>query len=399
MQSSTFRERNPRLFIGVVIALVCAGQTFFLALPTFVQMTANSWGFSESQLGFMTAAEVAGGATGSLLASFVLARQPMRLLLTFALLAMVAGNGMLVMPQGIVMAMLGRAVSGLGYGILGGSTLNYLAVSGTYLSALTVAQGLYTLVLQTVLLPSLPSAGAAYGLIAGLALLCLPAVFVFSRGEAFVSDFAAGRSVNRRGAYLALSSLFMLYAACGVIWTFIESLGGAAGLQDQTMNTVLGVGPILSLGICLFLPRLIEKGHRFVTAIVLLGACTVSALALLLPVTLWSFAVGTFVFFTGWTGAIILIFATVAAYDGVGRHVAMSTAFLGGGYVVGSSLGGLVIEFSSLHAAFAMAAAFCLVSMVLYSLLRRVPHPEVLDDTAHASAQDLIGTPEPHFRP
>jgi DHA1 family inner membrane transport protein len=399
MQPSSFRQRHPNLFIGVVIALVCAGQTFFLALPTYVQMTANGWGFSESQLGFMTAAEVAGGATGSLLVSFVLARQPMRLLLAFALLALVIGNGLLAVPQGFAVAMGGRAVSGLGYGIIGGATLTYLAVSGTYLSALTVAQGMYTLVLQTMLLPSLPSAGAAYGFIAVLALFCLPAVFMFSRSEVFVSDFVAGKSVSRRGAYLALSSLFMLYAACGVVWTFIESLGSSAGLSDRTMNTVLGVGPILSLGICLFLPRLIEKGHRFVTGFVLLAACTLSTLVLLLPVTLWSFAIGTFVFFTGWTGAIVLIFATVAAYDGVGRHVALSTAFLGAGYVVGSSLGGVLIESASLQVAFAMAAVFSLASTVLYALLRKVPHPEVLDDTTHASARDLIGTPEPHFRP
>jgi predicted MFS family arabinose efflux permease len=399
MQPARFRENHPKIFISVVIALICLTQTYFLALPTYVQMTAADWGFSESQLGFVTAAEVAGGTVGSLLVSFVLARQPMRRLLSFALLAMVIGNGWLIMPQGFEAAMAGRAISGLGYGIIGGATLNYLAVSGSYLSALAVAQGVYTLLLQTLLLPALPSAGIAYGLIAGLAVLCVPAIFVFSRGEVFVSDFAAGKSVCRRGAYLALLSLLMLYAACGVIWTFIGNLGAAAGLDERSITTILGVGPILSLGICWLVPWLIEKGHRFATTITLLLACTVSALWLLLPVTLWSFAIGSFVFFTGWTGAIILIFATVSAYDGAGRHVAMSTAFLGVGYVIGSTVGGVLIETTTVQVAFAVAAAFSLVSTLLYALLRKVPHPEVLDDTSHGTTEDLIGIPEPHFRP
>ena len=399
MQLAAFRNTHPKSFIAVVITLVCVGQTFFLALPTYVQMTADNWGFTTSQLGFVTAAEVAGGTIGSLMVSFVLARQPMRRLLTFALLAMVIGNAWLMMPRGFEAAMAGRVISGLGYGIIGGATMSYLAVSGSYLSALTVAQGVYTLLLQAVLLPLLPSAGVAYGLIAGLAALCLPAIFAFSRGEVFVSDITTGKSVNRRGAYLALLSLLMLYAACGVIWTFIENLGTSAGLNEQSMTTILGVGPILSLGICWLVPRLIEKGHRFATTITLLLACTVSALWLLIPVTLWSFAIGTFVFFTGWTGAIILIFATVSAYDGVGRHVALGTAFLGAGYVIGSTIGGVLIEHTTVQVAFAVAAAFCLVSTILYALLRKVPHPEVLDDKAHGTPQDLVGTAEPFLRP
>jgi len=396
---TAFRHTHPKLFIAAIIALVCVAQTFFLALPTYVQMTAADWGFSESQLGFVTASEVAGGTIGSLLASFALARQPMRRLLSLALLAMLIGNGSMMTPGGFEAAMAGRAISGLGYGIVGGATLNYLAVSGRYLGALAVTQGFYTLLLQTVLLPTLSSAGAAYGLIAGLVVLCAPVIFIFTRGEVFVSDFTAGRSVNRRGAYLALLSLLMLYAACGVIWTFIESLGAAAGLDERSMTTILGVGPILSLGICWLVPWLIERGHRFATTITLLLACTLSALLLLLPVTLWSFAIGSFVFCTGWTGAIILIFATVSTYDGVGRHVALSTAFLGAGYVIGSTLGGVLIEYATIQVAFAVAAGFSLFSTVLYAMLRKVPHPEVLDDTTHGESENLLGIPEPHFRP
>lgn len=378
MQSAPVRERHPKFFVAALIALVCLAQTFFYALPAYVSLMGKGWGFSESQIGLVVMAEILGSACGSLLVSFALARLPVRRVLLFALLALILGNAGLTTPRSYEAVMLARAVSGLGTGIVGGVTLKYLAGSGTWLSVLAVIQGIYTLALLTGIMPMLPTAAMAFGYIVALAVLATPTVLLFARDEALVGGFEQTLiGVVRRGAYLALFSLLGIAAACGIIWTFIGHLGAAAGLDERQLSSILGVVTIAALGICFALPRLIARGHRYATAVTLLFAIAVSAAAMVTPLSPWSFTLCTLVFVSGWNGALILIYSTVAAYDPVGRHVAMCNGFLGIGFAIGSSVGGRLIEGAGGPSAFVLAAVFALVAAGLYAALRTVPHAQV----------------------
>lgn len=376
MHAASWRGRHPALFAAALMGLICVSQTFFYALPAYVQMMGKGWGFSESQIGLVVMAEIAGSSFGSLLVSFALARLPVRRVLAFAVLALTLGNASLMTPPSHAVAMLARTVTGTGTGIVAGVTLKYLARSGTHLSVLAVVQGLYTTALLTLVMPSLPSATTAYGMIVVLAGAAAPVALLFARGEALVDPFAqAAVAVVRRGAYLSLLSLLALAAACGILWTFIGHLGAGAGLDERTMSRILGAVTMVALSICLVLPRLIAQGRRFGTTLALLLACAASAAALVMPITLWSFALCTLVFFTGWNGALILLYSSVAAYDPVGRHVAMCNAFMGMGFAIGSTTGGWLIEGFGGPPAFALASAFSLVSASLYARLRTIPQP------------------------
>lgn len=376
MSIAPFREQHPRIFIAALIALACSVQTFFYALPVYVRLMGQGWGYSESQIGLVVMAEIIGSSFGSLLVSFALARAPVRRVLALALLAMILGNAGLLIHRPHEATMLARFVSGSGAGIVAGVTLKHLARSGTHLSVLAVIQGLYTLGLLTLIMPLLPTAASAFGYIVALAVAVSPVVTLFARSETLVGEFVQGQAqVVRRGANRALLSLLGIAAACGVMWTFIGQQGARAGLDDRMVSTILGAVTIAALGICFVLPRLIARGHRYATALALLLACTASAAAMAAPLTLWSYALGTLVFFTGWNGALILLYSTVASYDPVGRHVALCNGYMGLGFAIGSTSGGWLIEGAGGPPAFVLASAFGLLSTALYAPLRGVPGP------------------------
>jgi predicted MFS family arabinose efflux permease len=94
---------------------------------------------------------------------------------------------------------------------------------------------------------------------------------------------------------------------------------------------------------------------------------------LALPTTPALFIAAVVLFVAAWSGAAMLIFATVPQYDSIGRHAALSPGFLGIGYGVGSIASGQLLEQGLLDDAIGLSSLSCIIAIVIYSTLRNLP--------------------------
>jgi hypothetical protein len=102
----------------------------------------------------------------------------------------------------------------------------------------------------------------------------------------------------------------------------------------------------------------------------MIATCALSAAGLALPLSAVGFVAVVTLFVCSWAGSVVLLFATMPRYDGVGRHAALSPGFIGLGFGVGSSASGALIESAHLTAALFGAAAACALALLLYAALR-----------------------------
>jgi predicted MFS family arabinose efflux permease len=105
----------------------------------------------------------------------------------------------------------------------------------------------------------------------------------------------------------------------------------------------------------------------------MLVGCAVGVGMLALPTTPVLFVSAVVLFVVAWSGAAMLIFATVPQYDSIGRHAALSPGFLGVGYGIGSIAAGLMLERGLLGYAIALSSLSCIVAILIYSTLRNLP--------------------------
>ena len=371
--------QRGRHFVLAMALLGALAPTAFFGLPLLVALSAQQWGFGDSQLGIAVFMEIGGNAVGALAIAFLLFRWPVRRVLTLGILLAVAANAATSQVQGIQMYCGVRLLAGIAAGMLSGIAMRYLSFTDNPdrdFGYLVIAQTLWSMLLLGWLIPSVGGhwqAGGAYLFVALVVLPFFSRRSDFAPGEPLTPPATAEGSVNRRGAYTALVTLFAMYVGVGVMWTFVDQIGQRAGYSaDFTSNVLAGANLAAALP-CLLLPRLTATSGPYRWCLAMLAGCAVAAAMMALPTTPALFIASVVLFVATWAGAAMLIFATVPQYDTAGRHAALSPGFLGVGYGVGSVAAGQLLEQGLLQGAIALASLACVVAMVIYSSLRRVP--------------------------
>lgn len=377
-------EHRSGGFVAAMLGLGALAPTTFLGVPGIVGEVARQWGFGEAALGVAVFAEICAMSAGTLLTGLLLAGQPARRLLAAAVLLGAVGNAFTPAATGFGAFLALRSLAGLGAGALGAISMRYLSYTGQaerHLGWLVMGQTLWSAALLWLLLPALASAGGAsaiYRSIAALFVAALGAALLFDRREPLARHVDAGLAgaraeaprVRLRGTWLTLLALFALYGGVGVVWTFVEHIGTTAGLNAGFIAATLGAANLASVAVCLLLPRVAQGRALRGWAEAMMAACALSVAALALPLGAAGFVAVVTLFVCSWAGSVVLLFATMPRYDGVGRHAALSPGFLGLGFGIGSSASGALIEAAHLTAALVGAAAACAVALLLYAALR-----------------------------
>lgn len=377
--SAQLRARHSLLFYSIVMLTGCVAQVFMLATPAFVGLMGSEWHYSESQLGLIVTAEVAGSAIGTLLVSFVLARRSVRYTMLAGLLTMFVSNACMSIGPSAQAAVLIQLASGFGCGVISGVGIRYVALgpaAARLVSILTVTQSVFAMLLMTFVLPALGTPAHAYELVSAMVLACSPILMFLGGDEPIVDEVpAGGAAIRRGGAYLTLFSMFLVSIGVGVVWTFSEHLGKSASIPAATIAWLLGSGSMFGLLGCVAMPWLVEKGYRAsgsAGALLLSGG---AAAALAMPMHTALYIGGTLAFMIGWTGATIGQFATLPVFDPSGRLIPLSVGFNGAGYAVGAALGGYLIESSTISQSYLVAAGFCLLAALAFVAAHLVPRP------------------------
>ncbi|VWB99285.1 MFS transporter [Burkholderia lata] len=371
------RQESAR-FVVVMLLLGMLGPTVFLGLPAIVGQVERHWGFGEAALGLSSFIEVLGESTGTLLVAFVLGRQPVRWVLAGAVTLAAGANLGTLATHGLVAYSALQFIAGVGSGGLNGIALRYLSYSRAperNLGIMLMGQVTWSMVLLAYIFPMLSDTWGAHGVFGFVA--CVLGMFVlatplFRRGETMAAPTPAGVAgrIDRKGAMLVLCAQLALYGGVGVVWTFLEKIGTAAGLSGKSVSLVLGAANIASLVICAAMPKLGAGTGLRRWALVNLGGCAVAAVLLALPASAVTFTLGAIVFIGCWTGGALLIYATIPQYDLVGKSAALSPGCVALGYGVGSVAGGSLIERAGTQSALTAAIVLCAVAFLCYRRLR-----------------------------
>ena len=350
--ADTARVRAPKLFAASMLWLACVAYLFFLGMPAFVAQMGEGWHYTASQQGLVAMAEVAGNALGALLLVYVIPGRTALLTFACGLLALVSGNAAMIADPPIELALAERLLAGVGGGMVAGTAVRYLSLdrrADTLLTLMVLCQYLGMVLLVAVVAPRLGSIGQSLALCAVLAALSLPVLLFFTDRQKVAGESTSGQPVAVRAgsAWLVLVSMFFLYMTGGVAWTFLDSVGVAAGLSQEQVSSSVAVAAGPTVLVCLGMPLLLRKGLALPACLVLLAACATGAFVLSRPLTPWLLAAGTVALFVGWAAGGVALYAILPAYDPVGRHIALIPAFGGIGSALGSAAGGYLIEQSS----------------------------------------------------
>ena len=393
-------------FVAGMLGLGVLAPTTFLGMPAIVGEVASQWGFGAAGLGIAVLAEICAMSAGTLLTGLMLAEQPVRRLLAVAALLGTAGNALTPAAAGFGAFLTLRTLSGLGAGVLGAISMRYLSYTGQaerHLGWLVMGQTLWSAALLWLVLPLVASAGGASAIYRSIAVLFLAPLGMavsFDRREPLARQVDAGLAgahpespcVQLRGTWLTLLAVFALYGGVGVVWTFVEHVGTRAGFSAGFIAATLGAANLASVAVCLLLPRLAQGQALAGWAEAMMAACALSVAAMALPLGAAGFVAIVTLFMCGWTGSVLLLFATVPRYDGVGRHAALSPGFVGLGFGIGSGASGALIESAHLTAAFVGAAWACVVALLLYAALRLGPEAPLGRYRRHQDQRSVAST-------
>ncbi|HEX5394025.1 MAG TPA: MFS transporter [Rhodocyclaceae bacterium] len=377
--SATNVPKRGRNFIPAMALLGALAPTAFFGLPQLVALSAQQWGFGDSQLGIAVFLEIGGNAVGTLAVAFVLSQWPVRRLLTLGVLLAVVSNLATSQIQGIQAYCAVRLCAGIASGMLSGIAMRYLSFSENSdrnFGYLVIAQTLWSMVLLGWLLPAIGDqwvASGSYVFVALTPLYFLSRLGDFAPDEPLAPPKAEGGAVHRLGAYTVLFALFSMYVGVGVMWTFVDQIGQRAGYSRDFISTVLAGANLAAAFPCLLLPRLMAARGPYGLCLIMLSGCALAVAAMALPMTPGLFILSVVLFVATWAGAAMLIFSTVPQYDGVGRYTALSPGFLGVGYGVGSITAGQLLEQGQLQSAIALSSLSCIAAVIIYSFIRRIP--------------------------
>lgn len=333
-------DRPATVFADVYITAIIAA--ILMIAPVVVGALITRYGFTPAQAGVTISAELGAMSLASWPALWWLPRWSWRKVLWVMLPVMIAGNLVCAFVGDFAALAALRVLTGLA----GGSVMVVcIAVIGTTRQTernygwWTISQLMLGAVGLTLLPRVLPAVGlpGLYVSLAALLALCLPLIRLLP-DRAPPRSSETGSGALGVPALLGLAGILCLYIALGGLWTFVERIGAASGLDATRIGDDLTIASLCGIAGC---GSAIVLGGRWGRvrplllgfALILLGA---AALTGVVPATRFLLAAGVFKY--AWTFALPFILAGMAAHDHSGRLMAIANFMIGGGLALGPAL-------------------------------------------------------------
>ncbi|VTM72140.1 Uncharacterised protein [Raoultella planticola] len=358
---------TARLLAAIVIfAAVAPG--ILMTAPAVAAQLASEWQLTPAEIGYLFSAETRrhepGDAAGMVVdeSSELAPRGPVRLR-GISRRQSCFGGGQSVR----------NAADRPLHRLAGGGTLMILCIScaaGTANPSRVYAFWvLGQLLLGMVGLLVLPALFASFGLkvvyliLAAIMLCCLPLVPAFPQRFQPMSASRLRPSVAPLRKLLAVLAVLTFYISLSAVWTFIGTIGSAAGLTAAQIGMVLAAATVFGIigagGAAL-------RGTRRPDRIAVwlgYGLLILSIVLLVSHPLLVRFALAALLFKFTWTFVLPFILARVAGLDNNGRLMNSINLVIGGGMAAGPALAGALLQrFSSADALLAAAGGCALIS-------------------------------------
>ena len=374
--------------IIAAILLAPIGFNFFNIMPLFLGAAANEFGWNESRLGYLAAAEMAGMALSSLTALIWIHRVVWYRAAQIGVLVIVVGNLVTFWVQNYELLLAVRAATGIfGDGVCTVIAMVVLGEAdkpertfGANMVAVVIISSL-----NFYLIPHLtPLWGlkAVAGVIMLQALIILPLVRWIPEHTKQVAShpdtvLSRPRSVALRG----LSVVLVWYIGIGAFWAFVERMAVTANLLAEDTGTILSIGVLSGLvGGILAMWLADRAGRVWPFALTLLIHCMV-VLILIGEFTATTFLSAMVCFNILWTFGTAYIFGLIGTADFDGRAMVLIPVFIAAGSSIGPAIGGEIAANTHLAGVNFFAAALCVICMLVYlPFALRVTRQNIYDE-------------------
>ena len=235
------------------IVVVAVATLVYNTLPAITGLLARQLGFDSETLGAFGSADLFGMGVGALAAIAVMRNTSPRATAAIGLVVLlVADLGSAISGSGAALVSL-RALGGVGAG---------LAVSaGYYMFSLedqqrnAAASMLAQIALAVGVIAGIPRLAHSWGwraVFVGLGLLLIPCLLLarhFSAGykDANPGDLSGSPAATSRILWLGLISSALFNVAVDGYWTYIESIGAAAGITEDMISWGLSISTAMGL--------------------------------------------------------------------------------------------------------------------------------------------------------
>lgn len=361
----------------------------YLALPLILGALADSYGFSNRQIGWIGSAENTGLLLGSVVVSALSRFGRFRRVASAGIAIATAGNLATLFIHSFVSLTSVRLAAGFGSGICYSAAIACLSL--TRQSSRNFSVFVVVLVLansaELWLVPSVISRGGIHGAYAVLGLLYLaPALLLRFIPPIIRSTKSSGpgpgavsqsTTVPSMLAWSCLAAVVLFNVAASAFWTYSERIGASIGMVPQTIANTLTLCNLFSLTGSLFAYWLSRRWgqHRpqLVAIAIMVGVfATWSA-----GISNFGYVVGVLLFFEVWSMASVYQLGTLTAMDPSGRYVALIPAAQGIGQSAGPFFAGILLAWPlSFPQMLLWVTVFPVGCMVTYAMvylrLRRV---------------------------
>jgi predicted MFS family arabinose efflux permease len=257
MTTQAATDFDNRKVMAAVLSCGVVALVTFLVLPLYVGLLAETFAFSEGQLGVLASMDLAGIAMMSLSAPLWIRRLNWRSVLRFALLWLIAWNYASAMLTGFGALCLARFMAGLGGGLIAVMVFQSISYASNPDRTAAVFVVLQIAVQSSgfVVLPYVIASFGIEGFFGALIFLCLFALCLaplfpvaglrdeqHGRGDRGVST--SGESYR---PLLVLLGMILFFIAQVSIFSFVERLGMEAGFEAQHIGQALGISAFVGL--------------------------------------------------------------------------------------------------------------------------------------------------------
>jgi MFS family permease len=365
--------------VAAAVCLSVIGTAVFLILPQFIGAAVADLGFSDREVGFLSAILMAGSTLSAIAATYWVRRISWRVAGMVAAGGVIATSALSLYWHDVWRFMMLQGLCGFFGGSLYSLALTVLSdgrQADRHFGYAVAAQVAF----QVAGLLAGPWLSRAGGINAFLILfISLNALVVLlvqalpNRADRLAYHDQRERLWTQRTIF-ALTGCLLFFFNIGCYWTYVELIGAAAGLGAQAVADGLAIGVAFGIAGALLASWLGDRKGRLlpIGASAVLTVLAVSPL--LAHVTLTAFIGSAIIYNFVWNLSLSYQYSTVNAVDRSGRGVAAAPAFHAGGGSAGPAVAALLIGPGNYGPVIFLIAVSVMLSYACFALASR-PRP------------------------
>jgi predicted MFS family arabinose efflux permease len=381
------------------VAVCAAAYAVYFGLPLILEAIAETYQYSNAQLGWIGAAESGGLLLGAVAVSALGRSLNYRTLIGLGIAIAVVSDIVTLRAPSIAWFCSIRVLGGFGNGLCYSGAVASLSRTSnatrnfSILAAISVVANSFELWL----VPRVVGAWGVHGIYVSVALLFVVPTLLLGWMPKEHEEFSntaddaqasgvAGRmmgqlpkSALRNLGWMCLLAIVLFNLAASEFYTFAGRIGTSLGLADQSVSNILTICNLISGSGSIIAYALSRRWGQHRSELAMLSIMVMVFLVWSIYLSRVTFALGTLIFFEVWTIVIVFQLGTLSNIDSTGRRVALVPAAQGVGQSFGPYLAGSLLAmkmtFSNLLLSGAALAVSSLVAYaIVYGRLRTYSH-------------------------